>query len=139
MSIKKFIFNFPLIFINKNDSKFNISHILCLKFTTSPPWNPTHWGLSNNTKSEPQFPYKFKFFYYFQWQTYSKFNNPCIISLNVTKRPLCTLTHQELSNSTKSIVASVVVWEILTWQNKWIIHLDRWIIIYGCKHSKRSH
>lgn len=75
----------------------------------------------------------------FQWQTYSKFNNPCIISLNVTKIPLYTPTHQELSNSTKNIVRSVVVWEILTWQNNQIIHLDRWIIIYGCKHNRRSH
>jgi hypothetical protein len=43
--------DFKSISYDKNDSKFNISFTLCLKITKSPPRNPTHQGLSNNTKS----------------------------------------------------------------------------------------
>jgi len=44
-----------LIFSNENYSKFNISFTLGLKITKSPPRNPTHQGLSNNSKSLPHF------------------------------------------------------------------------------------
>jgi hypothetical protein len=35
------------------------------------------------------------------------FNNSCIISLNTTKSPKCTPTHQGLSNSTKSMMEKI--------------------------------
>jgi hypothetical protein len=36
---------FSWISNDKNYSKFNISHILGLKITKPPPWNPTHQAL----------------------------------------------------------------------------------------------
>jgi hypothetical protein len=49
---------------------------------------------------------KFHYFIFFhllnlQWAT-SKFNNSCTMGLNMMKPPWCTLTHQGLSNGTKS-------------------------------------
>jgi len=38
---------------DKEDSKFNMSHILSLKIMKSPLLNLTHWGPSNNTKIAP--------------------------------------------------------------------------------------
>ncbi len=40
-------------------------------------------------------------------QNCSIFNNSCIISLNTTKPPKCTPTHQGLSNSTKSMMEKI--------------------------------
>jgi len=43
----------------KNYSKFNIPCTLGLKNFKFLSLNPTHQGLSNNTKSVPKFPYNF--------------------------------------------------------------------------------
>jgi hypothetical protein len=55
LNLKKYFKNFELIYRNENYSKFNISPILGLNFTKSPPRNPTNQGLSKNTKILPQF------------------------------------------------------------------------------------
>jgi len=43
-------------FPRKKYSKFNISHNLSIKVIKSPPFNPTYWGLFNNTNNMAQFP-----------------------------------------------------------------------------------
>ncbi len=40
------------------------------------------------------------------------------MDLHIMKSPWCTFTHQRLSNSTKIRARSIVIWEILPWQNK---------------------
>jgi hypothetical protein len=53
------ILDFTLIFNNENNSKFNIFCTLCPKISKSPSLNPTDERFSNNTKSSPEYPYKF--------------------------------------------------------------------------------
>jgi hypothetical protein len=45
-----------LNYFPRKNSKYNISHNLSIKVIKSPPFNPIHWGLFNNTNNMPQFP-----------------------------------------------------------------------------------
>jgi hypothetical protein len=67
---------------DKNYSKFNISHILGLKITKPPPWNPTHQALP--IECVPPIFFCFNSIE-FQWQICSIFNNSCMVSASIMK------------------------------------------------------
>ncbi len=97
--------------------KFNIVLTLGLKIIKLPSMNPTHQGLSKDTKTlYPNFPKNCNFDFV-EISLNILFNNTCILGLNVTKSPWCTSTHQGPSNGTKSWGGggrSCVLGEILT-------------------------
>jgi hypothetical protein len=66
----------------KKYSKFNISHILGLKITKPPPWNPTHQALP--IECVPPIIFSFNSIE-FQWQICSIFNNSCTVSASIMK------------------------------------------------------
>jgi len=84
-----------LISNDKNCSKFNIFHTLCLKISKSFSLNPTCWRFPNKTKSTPKFFHNL--FFWFKWIFNDKivqFNNLSTIVQNITKPTWCIPTRQ---------------------------------------------
>ncbi len=94
--------------------------------------NPTHWALSNNTKTWPNLisiKFSVLILLNFQWENYSSLNNSWIGGLNIKRPHRWTCIHQGLSNGTKCTMKGwgwgVVTWEISTWQqNKQTTFMD---------------
>lgn len=115
LSYQNHLFN--LISNDKNCSKFNILHTICLKNSKSFSLNPTCWGFPNKTKSTPKFAHNL--FFWFKWIFNDKivqFKNLSTIVQNITKPTWCIPTHQGLSNGIKSVAKGVEVWDISMWR-----------------------
>jgi hypothetical protein len=107
---------FKLFYSHENYLKINMFPKLGLTIMKSSPSNPIHRRLFNNIQSLSQFSLKIKTnLENFLWQNSSIFNNSCAIGLNIMKSPLCTPTHEGLPNETKSLMRSVMVWEMSMW------------------------
>ncbi len=79
---KKQFTKFSWISNDENYSKFNISHILGLKTTKPPPWNPTHQALP--IECVPSIFFSFNSIE-FQWQICSIVNNTCTVTASIMK------------------------------------------------------
>ncbi len=118
--VQKTISNFKWISNYNIYSKFNISTTLSLKFI----------------KHIQEIPFIKDFFFFKSWpctiylfiyllfcwilidKNNSIFNNCCTIGLNITKQPWRTPIHWGLSNNTKTMAWSIMIWEIATQQVK---------------------
>jgi hypothetical protein len=121
---------FKLSYSDENYLKFNMFPKLGLTIIKSSPRNVIHQKLSNSIKSLLQFLKKIKNnLENFLWQYSSIFNNCCVIGLNIIKSPWCTPTRGGLSNETKTLMTSVMVWKISMWQtNKHVYLINRlWV------------
>ncbi len=63
--------------------------------------------------------FNFNFFFSFHWENGSMINSFHIVAPNSLEPSRCTLTtHWELSEGTKSVAWSALLWEIFVWQTK---------------------
>ncbi len=96
----------------KNNSKFNIFHILGLKIVKSSP------SRAFQQQYQEWAPISLISVLKFQWHFFSIFNNSYTIGVNIMNPPWYTCTDGGFSNHSKSTTRGFVVWEISTWQNK---------------------
>jgi len=113
LNCEKIVLNFKLIILTKITQSSISPPNLGPKFMKLSLKNLTHWGLFNNNKCSPQLS-KIILLNFFEKN--SIIDNSCIVVLNISKPPHCTLTHQGLSNHTKSMMRGTMVWEISMWQ-----------------------
>ncbi len=101
--------------------------------------NLTHEGLPKNTKNTPKIPMQFSvsILFSFHWENGSIINHFHTVAANSLKPSLCTCTHWEFSEDTKSAAWSLRVWEISarqnkTKQNKLPCFGDRYYVLHLC-------
>jgi hypothetical protein len=108
---------------NKQPSLIDLPHLRSKNYRTSSQ-NPTCWLLSNNTKTWLNLTRIFSFdFTEFSINFMLNLHNTFTVSLNITRPPRYTLTHQGLPYTTKSMNRGPMVWVISTWETNKENHL----------------